>query len=400
MFFIERKSTTTVVWEKMKKMKIAMLTPDYYPKFYAGVGVHVYNLVQYLKKDFDVEITVFVLRCEVNIAEQPQIFMAPDGVNVIEFTGEEKIPHEELDYFTYKWTRNNIIALNYLADHLKEYNFDIIHCHDLFPVWLMDMLRRKLNIPVVSSIHARSADELKIEDSLRGFLCRKSDACIAVSGKLKEELEDRYKTSGIRVIYNGVTASDSIKITQKQNYLTYCGRVFATKGIDILLQAFARVVEDEKYQLYRLKIMGTGELLEKLKQLAIDLKIDSNVDFMGYVDNKDARKVISNAKIHIVPSTYEPFATSALEAMEENTAVIASKVGGLQEMIVNQKTGILVEPSNIEQLSNAIKELLNDDEYRADLEEQATKYVKQFEWPNIAKQVYDLYNEVLEAYSK
>lgn len=381
----------------MKRIKVAMLTPDYFPKFYAGVGVHVYNLVQNLKKEFEIEITVFVLRCEVNITEQPNIFTAPDDVTVVEFTGDQKIPHENLDYFTYKWTKNNIIALGYLAEHLKEYDFDIIHCHDLFPIWLMDMLRRKLNIPVVSTIHARSTDELKIEDSLRGFLCRKSDACIAVSGKLKEELEERYKTSGIKVIYNGVTASDLNKSESKQKYITYCGRIFATKGIDILLQAFAKVLDEEKYFPYRLKIMGTGELLEQLKSYSKELGIQNNVDFMGYVDNKKARSIISNAKIHIVPSTYEPFATSALEAMEENTAVIASRVGGLQEMIIDKKNGLLVEPSNVSELSEAIKELLDDEEYRYRLENQASEYVKQFEWPYIAKQVYQLYLEVLKA---
>lgn len=379
----------------MKRIKVAMLTPDYFPKFYAGVGVHVYNLVQNLKNEFDIEISVFVLRCEVNITEQPNIFTAPEGVTVVEFTGNQKIPHEDLDYFTYKWTRNNTIALGYLAEHLKEYDFDIIHCHDLFPIWLMDMLRRKLNIPVVSTIHARSTDELKIEDSLRGFLCRKSDACIAVSGKLKEELEERYKTSGIKVIYNGVTPSNSNKSESKQKYITYCGRIFGTKGIDILLQAFAKVLEEERYCLYRLKIMGTGELLEQYKSYSIELGIQNNVDFMGYVDNKEARSIISKAKIHIVPSTYEPFATSALEAMEENTAVIASRVGGLQEMIIDKKNGLLVEPSNVSELAEAIKGLLDNDEYCASLEKQASEYVKQFEWPYIAKQVYQLYLEVL-----
>lgn len=382
----------------MKKMKIAMLTPDYYPIFYAGVGVHVYNLVKNLKALYDMEISVFVLRCEVNIGSEPHIFEAPEGVQVVEFTGDGDLPNSELDYFTYKWTRNNVIALEYMATHLKEYEFDVIHCHDLFPVWIMDFLRRKLDIPVVSSIHARSADELKIEDSLRGFLCRKSNACVAVSGKLKEELEDRYKTTGIRVIYNGVTACLAKARCEKENYLTYCGRICNTKGLDVMLEAFSKVLTDNRYKRFSLKIMGAGELLDQMKKYSEELNISGNVQFLGYVPNEEARRIISGARIHLVPSTYEPFATSALEAMEENTAVIASRVGGLQEMIQDKRTGILVEPSNAEELASAIKVLLDDESYRKDIEEGAREYVKQFEWSNIAKQIYELYHDVINSF--
>ena len=380
----------------MRKLKICMLTPDYYPKFYAGVGVHVYNLVKHLKALYDVEISVFVLRCEVIVDQQPRVFEAPEGVKVVEFTGNDDLVNSELDYFTYKWTRNNIVALEYVANHLKEYDFDVVHCHDLFPVWIMDFFRRKLNIPVVSSIHARSADENKIEDSLRGFLCRNSDACVAVSGKLKEELENRYKTTGIRVIYNGVEACKNDEKCEKEDYLTYCGRICSTKGIDVMLKAFSEVVSDGEYKQFSLKILGTGELLEQMKVYAEELNISDYVLFLGYVPNEEARKVISKAKIHIVPSTYEPFATSALEAMEENTAVIASRVGGLQEMIQDKKTGILVEPSNAEGLATAIKKLLKDDDFRSQIEEGATESVKEFEWPNIAKQIFELYLEVVD----
>ena len=379
----------------MRKLKIAMLTPDYYPNFYAGVGVHVYNLVQHLS-NYDVEICVFVLRCEVNIADVPNIYYAPDGVKVIEFTGDRKLHNEELDYFTYKWTANNTVALDYIADHVNEYDFDIIHSHDLFPVWIMDFLRRKLNIPVVSTIHARATDELKIEDSLRGFLCRSSIACIAVSGKLREELVERYKTDRIKVIYNGVNKSKNTIQCVKSDYITYCGRICCTKGVDILLSSFAKIIEDEKYKHYRLKIIGTGDMLEDMKQYSNELHITQNVEFVGYIANNEARDIIAKAKAHIVPSTYEPFATSALEAMEENTPVIASRVGGLQEMIKENETGILVEPSNVVELTVAIKKLLDDDNLCSLLQNQARDFVKQFEWSNIAKQVYDLYHKVLE----
>lgn len=384
----------------MKKLKIAMLTPDYYPNPYAGVGVHVHSLVVNLLKQFDIDITVIVLRCEIISDKMPKLFEEPKGVKVIEFTsdrGENIIDNKELDYFTYRWTINNIRAIEYLSEHIAEMDFNLIHCHDLFPVWIMDLLRRKLNIPVISSIHGRAADQLRIEDSLRGYVCRTSNYSIAVSGHLKDELIERYgELPNMEVIYNGVSKSKSSYEGEKEKYFTYCGRIASTKGVDILIKAFSEFVnENDDYKDFTLKIIGDGECKEKCIELCEKLNMKDKIQFTSYIPNEEARDLIKRASIHFVPSLYESFATSALEAMEEGTFVIASSVGGLQEMIEMNETGILVEPGNIEELKLAIKTAMSDIQFRKRIEIAAKKKVQKYWWENIAKDVMELYQKCL-----
>lgn len=382
----------------MHKIKLAILTPDYYPNFYAGIGVHVYSLVESLLKNHDIDITVFVVRCETLINNSPRIYEAPKGAKVYEFSGSEKPLNDSLNYFTYKWTKNNIIAIEYLSTILSEMDFDLIHCHDIFSIWAMDLLRRKLNIPVVSTIHARFAGENEIGDALRGFLCRTSDTCIAVSNNLANELKDRYKIEDVKVVYNGITKSKIFGPVKKENYITYCGRMAKTKGIDTLLKAFSLLIQNDKYKDLKLILIGDGDCRNDYEKLVQSLHINKNVIFQGRVSNSIARNIISKSLVHIVPSTYEAFATVIEEAMMEQTCVIVSKVGGAAELIENGVNGILFEPNNIKELEQQMRYVLDNKSIREQLEKQALKRAMKFEWSSIANQIFEIYHDVLHKY--
>ena len=380
----------------MKKISLAVLTPDYYPDFFAGIGVHAYSLVNSLKSSFDINITVFVLRCEYLIDKEPLIYEAPVGVKVYEFTSEKEQPNVEIDYLSFKWARNNIIALEYLSNMFKSFDFDLMHCHDMFPVWVMDFFKRKLQIPIVTTIHGREFDENKIEDSLRGFICRASNICIAVSKSLAAELQERYRVNNIKVIYNGVSSSKCAGAISKENYITYCGRLDKLKGVNVLINAFSELLSyNEKLRNIKLIIIGDGTCMEEYISLADSLGISSNVCFTGKIPNDQAREAISKSLVHIVPSFYEPFATSALEAMEESTFVIASAVGGLKEMINDGQTGLLIRPGDTVSLMENIRRVLTDDVFRKNIEINAKKAVKQFKWEIISEQIMKVYLELL-----
>jgi len=377
----------------MDKISLAVLTPDYYPDFFAGIGVHAYSLVTSLKSIFDIDITVFVLRCEHLIDKEPLVYEAPAGVTVYEFTSKKQQPTPEIDYLSFKWTRNNIVAVEFLGNKLKDFDFDILHCHDMFPVWIMDFFKRKLQIPVVATVHGREFDENKIEDALRGFVCRASDICIAVSNSLADELQDRYGANNIKVVYNGVSSSKhSIGSTSKEDYITYCGRLDKLKGVHVLINAFCELLKyNENLRHIKLIIMGDGTRMGECILLADSLGISSNVRFTGKIPNEQAREIISKSLVHVVPSFYEPFATSALEAMEEGTFVIASAIGGLKEMIDNNQTGLLIEPGDVNALMESIKKVLTDDAFRKSTEIDAKKAVRQFRWEIISKQIMNVY---------
>ena len=266
----------------------------------------------------------------------------------------------------------------------------------MYPVWIMDLLRKRMTIPVISSIHSRSIESSKLEDSLRGYLYKNSNHVIAVSNHLKNELISRYgEIDNLIVIYNGVTKSSNKEILRKQKLITYCGRLVPTKGVDILIKAFSIFVNSRSTNKeYILEIIGDGECKNEYLILCKELKIENNIKFIGQTTNCEARKRIRTAMIHIVPSLYEPFATSALEAMAEGTAVIASNVVGLKEMIDNEENGILVKPKDEFELAKAIENVLNDKQ-NIKLTKNAKIKVENFLWDNISNQVMNLYKKCL-----
>jgi|GEM_PF-1187981 len=381
-------------------MKIAMLTPDYAPDLYAGVGVHVTNLIEELAKIPEIEIEIFVLRCERLSSGIPKIYLDKNGYKVYEFGYKEDIvPRNEEDdklhYFTYIWTHNNERAVEYIAKNIDINQYDIVHCHDMFPIWIMDYIKRNTDVPLVSTIHARSAGENKIEDALRGFLCRRTDKCIAVSKHLKDELKERYGNIDIDVVYNGVKPSNNV-CSKKENYISYCGRLHKTKGVDILIKAFCELHKIDKYKNLKLKIIGEGIMKEELQDMSKTLGGDESIIFTGKMNNEDTRLEINRSLAHVIPSTYEPFATSALEAMEENTIVIASDVGGLSEMIHDYENGLLVPKGDPYALCNKLEWVIDNRDIVERIENNAKEDVKKYEWSNIAKEIVILYESILD----
>lgn len=384
----------------MNKIKLAVLTPDYYPNAFAGIGVHVYSLIKNLSQMYDLDITVFVVRCESLIDKTPHIYENPNGVKVIEFTGVRDVTNDNLEYFTYKWTKNNILAIEYISTVIDDLQFDLIHCHDMFPIWVMDILRRKFKIPVVATIHARVAPENEIGDSLRSFLCKTADVCVAVSNSLAQLLIERYKIDNIKVIYNGISCRKTEELPQKENYITFCGRITKLKGVDILIRSFCQLIKNEEYKDLKLILIGEGRDKSIFEQLVKELKLQDQVVFKGKLENEVAREIISHSLLHIVPSLYEAFATVIEEAMMEKTCVIATRVGGAEEIIENGINGFLVEPNNVEELTEKMHFILKNPIIKESVVENAYKTVQHFQWSVISRQVYNTYLEILDKVKK
>jgi len=135
------------------------------------------------------------------------------------------------------------------------------------------------------------------------------------------------------------------------------GRLDAEKGVDILLEAFARIAKGEAIHLC---IAGSGTLSEGLKSRAKELSISGQISFVGYVENPALAALYKSADIFICPSLYEPFGLVVLEAMLQGLPVIVSNTGGLKEIVTHESTGLLFDPGNIDGLASAITRLIKD----------------------------------------
>lgn len=163
----------------------------------------------------------------------------------------------------------------------------------------------------------------------------------------------------VEVILPGVPFRPTRPALTDPPTVVFAGRLVLTKGVDVLIRAFAWVVE--KIPEARLIIAGDGEERAQLEKLIEDLGLQSRVEMLGHLGTKQIERIFGRAWVQVVPSRWaEPFGFVALEAMMRGTAVIASDTGGLGETVRDGESGRLVPPGNAAALADALFEILQN----------------------------------------
>jgi glycosyltransferase involved in cell wall biosynthesis len=255
---------------------------------------------------------------------------------------------------------------------LRDYrNFDVIHVHivrNIAPlIGALRPLLRGMLIAKISGATEMSGGLLDpkhsrtIRSRMRNYLLRRFDYIQAISTHTRAALLDAgYDEAKLIGIPNGVNtarfcaAKDEVQPSGKFHAI-YAGRLAHVKGVDILLQAWARVVV-----LYpaRLTILGEGQEFESLRNLATDLKIAGCVDFIGDCD--DIAPYLAKADVYIQPSRNEGLPNAVIEAMAAGLPIVASSVGGNKDLVIDGSTGLLVKPESTEELALAVCSLFSD----------------------------------------
>lgn len=133
-----------------------------------------------------------------------------------------------------------------------------------------------------------------------------------------------------------------------------------------------------------------------MEKLVRDLGISDRVVFTGFITKEDRNYVYNQAKVAVFPSLYEPFGIVALEAMATHTPVIVGNAGGLAEIVEHRVNGLKVTPGNVDELAQAIIELLTDDDLANRLQETGYETVKSvYGWDVIAQSTLNVYREVI-----
>ncbi len=179
----------------------------------------------------------------------------------------------------------------------------------------------------------------------------------------------------IKVIPNGVNTiqfKPSLSEKSSKTTLIYVGRLIPTKGVHILLKAFHQVLEKEISA--NLHIVGDGPEKEKLQLLAQELEITSSTHFHGSVDN--VAPLLQKSDVFVLPSSVEGLPNALLEAMSCGLAVITTRVGGNAEIVKDGINGLLIEPDNPKQLTNALMKILKEKETIEKLGRNARKTIE------------------------
>lgn len=190
------------------------------------------------------------------------------------------------------------------------------------------------------------------------------------------------------------------KVREKYNLhgnklLLFVGRFVPLKNLPFLLKTFAKIAkEDSKV---RLVMVGEGPLAGKIKQLSRKLKLSRRVIFTGKITNKELPQYYSAADIFVMPSVYDNFPNSILEAMSCELPIVATNVGGISMQVQDGENGFLVESGNIEQFKGAIITLLDNSSLSIEMGKRNRELVKKkYSWSTSAQKLKDIYDLILK----
>ncbi|WP_455392251.1 glycosyltransferase family 4 protein [[Eubacterium] cellulosolvens] len=292
------------------------------------------------------------------------------------------------------------------ARHIKKYNLDLVHGHSMYSFGYA--LTKKL--PYIATLHGTQYNEFKnsllygaspnhiITDFssmlMERYSGKRADRVIVVSHENRRDVISQYGIPEEKIITipNGVTVSRFQPSTCNSKTIIFVGRLHERKGIDKLLESFSKVLDVEPEAV--LKIVGSGEDESRLKQLATKLKLGSkNLQFLGFVPEKDLPGIYSSSSVFVLPSYYEGFGIVLIEAMSAGLPLISVRTGGATEVIQEGKNGYLVDYDNMHE---ALQKLLIDKSLRVQMGAASRKKVeKEYTWEKIASDVIKVYEELI-----
>jgi glycogen synthase len=401
-------------------MKALFLTNEYPPHVYGGAGVHVAYLTRELARSMQIEVRCF--------GDQKSL-----GTNPV-VRGFEL---NSRDYNCPKPLQSIFGAVQRCLD-FNTFNVeaDIVHCHTWYSHFGGILAKLNYGLPLVVTVHSLEPLRPWKREQLGGgydftvwleeTALEMADAVIAVSRETGEDIERlfRIEPSRLHVIYNGIDLEE-YKPTQRTDallphgidptrpYLLFVGRITRQKGIVHLVRAIPFM--DKGFQIVLCAgAPDTPEIAAEMKAaVSAAQAVRRDVIWIEQmVDKETVHQLYANAAVFCCPSIYEPFGIINLEAMACETAVVASAVGGIKEVVVDGKTGFLVpinqmkespfEPIDPEKFSHdlagRINELMSNPELQRKFGRAGRKRAEEkFGWSAIAKQTRALYESLLTA---
>jgi len=279
------------------------------------------------------------------------------------------------------------------AKHIGTNNYDVVHIHNR-PEYVYNMRKYNPNIKII--LHMHNDHLIKYSSKELYKICSLVDVIVGCSKYITSNIikaAPEFK-SKCYTVYNGVNLKTFNKIPIKEQYnfpiILFVGRIVKQKGLHILIQAFKEVLE--MYPSAQLYIVGTAKATSRFKKNsylkyleAMSADIKDNLSFIGSVPNKSLATYYSIADVFVCPSIWEePFGMVITEAMACECAIVASKTGGIPEVVGN--AGMLVDPNNIDALKSAIIRILCNSRQKTTYGSMARKRAEDlFRWENIAK---------------
>jgi len=384
-------------------MKVLLVSLEYPPYSFGGVGSHVFHLSRALARK-GIEVAV----------------LSPGAT-------EEEKSEDNVRHFTTKIA--GIPGCKLLSFALKvpgcvrrirdTFDFDIVHSH--FGPCAFVSRKTLDSSPLIETAHGTHLGELFALRPLRrlmprevvGKFCvypalvlldllsyRRCYRIIAVSELAKKEIakHGRGLLEKTVVLPNGIEISEfPLEISpairdQKQIKCLTIAFMQARKGLDYLLEAFTLIKNDR----ISLTIVGDGPHYARLRKLAESLGITSSIKFTGRLARADVRHELRNSQLFVLPSLWEGQGIVFLEAMACGLPIVATDIPGVKGMLEDEVNALLVPPGDSRALARAIERLASSSELRFNLASEGLSRVEQFDWNELVERVISLYSSAME----
>lgn len=333
-------------------MKALILTNEFPPNIYGGAGVHVDYLTRELARDIDVEVRCFGDQREARPGLAVRGYGAPQ-----ELLGEAD-PR----------VRGAFDALGRgIGFAATGGGVDVVHCHTWYSHFGGLLVKMAYGVPLVVTVHSLEPLRPWKREQLGGgydvsswvekTALESADAVIAVSAGARDDILRLFDVDPARVhvIHNGidtdeyrpVATTDTLRrfgVDPARPYVLFVGRITRQKGILHLVRAIDRL-DPELQVVLCAGAPDTKEIAAEMVAAvrAVQARRDGVVWIEQMLDKPAVIELYSHARVFCCPSIYEPFGLINLEAMACETAVVASAVGGIREVVVPEATGLLVE---------------------------------------------------------
>ncbi len=295
-------------------------------------------------------------------------------------------------------------------------SYDLIHTNYWLSGTVGLMIKEKYHKPLVHTSHSlghvkarvtgiRDENRLKMENTI----LRTADRVIATTNDEKTKIgKITHENSYVDIVSIGVNdafVDSGERIMPEQTSFMFTGRLNQAKGIYVLFEAFARYLEMGDSSA-RLTIAGGGPedfdergcCVPRSSRLRAALEpIRDNVDIIGPKSQQELAGLYKDKTALIVPSYYESFGMVASEAHAAGLPVIASRVGGLKDVVADNETGLLFRNKNFVELAQCMNKLASDRDLNLRMGEAAVKRAYEvFNWGPISKQLESIYESVIK----
>jgi len=364
-------------------VRIAILVPLFPPKWLAGTEIATYNIAKHLaKKEHEVHVITSL---------------------------DEGLPKEGMEqgFYIHRIRRRKVRFIGVILFWLKIWlavkriKPDVVHSQSVSMGVPGFMAQKFLRKPYL--VWGRGSEiylPWLFKELISKLVLKNANAVIALTEDMKKEMQ-KICNRGVPVIPNGIDlekfgdlpTKEAIRgrlgLNNSDSVIVFVGSLRPVKGVKYLIQAMDIVRQKDTNA--RLMLVGDGEERDYLRSVVSELHLGRYVTFVGEVTNDDVPQYMIASDVFALPSLSEGFPVVSLEAMASGLPIVATKIGGLPEIIEDGRNGFLVKPREAKEIAEKVLHLLGDDDLRKRISENNKEKAKSYSWKSIVQRLEEIY---------